>query len=87
MIDGISAAQLHRYYQMRQHCDAEVEIIRGLSSLLSTLSKHADSDRIVIEPAALAHVHALLSRSAANIAEQLDAFISLVEARQRQEGE
>lgn len=79
-LKSLTPSMLDKYVETRNKVDAEVKVIESLAHTL-TRFKHCHSDRMEIDPFALAYVHEVIERSVLDLRDSLESFISINEAR------
>ena len=79
-MNGMSQDNLQRYLVMREKVDAQLNEIQVMSCLLGYY-KGCCQDNIGVDLHALGHVHVTMHRQVLDIAEELEVFLSLYDAK------
>ena len=77
---GISKSTMQRYLVMRENVDAQLDEIRAVSRMLSYY-KGGCCDDVAVDLHSLGHIHEAIHRQALDIAEQLEDFVSVLDAK------
>lgn len=80
MLSEFSRDRLQHYVWMREKIDAEIKLIRSLSTMMGKFEQF-EQDKMEIDPVALGTIHQKIEQSILEIWHQLDDFLLVNNAK------